>query len=130
MSSSLNHSVSGIDAAEIARKLTAELLDANSVDRQTRDDIVLIVQELVVNGFVHTDATDVDVSVSVEFPTVEISVSHDVGITPTLADHPVPMPPPSADSGRGLAIVDRLSTRRETRLSGDRFITTCWVDVV
>lgn len=97
-------------AARAARDLVNRLLDAHSVSEDLRQDAALIVHELVVNAVLHGSPDEEE---QIEFATwvadgeLVISV-HDSGETGQVAVKP---PSQDAPNGRGLAIVDALSTR-------------------
>jgi anti-sigma regulatory factor (Ser/Thr protein kinase) len=71
--------------------------------RPFADDAVLLTSELVTNAVVHAQ-TAVDVEIDVDAERVTVLVRDFGGGVPVLLD-----PPPEADRGRGLAMVDALA---------------------
>jgi anti-sigma regulatory factor (Ser/Thr protein kinase) len=109
-----------------ARRAVAEFLARRGVPSVVVDDMELVTSELVTNAIIHPPAP-VDV-VRVEVgatDTVSVAVSH-VGaadaIPPVESWRP---PPPHALSGRGLAIVKRLTDAVSVRQVGDMAVVTC-----
>ena len=109
-----------------ARRAVAEFLARRGVPSVVVDDMELVTSELVTNAIIHppapVDVVRVEVGAS---DTVSVAVSH-VGaaaaIPPVESWRP---PPPHALSGRGLAIVKRLSDAVSVRQVGDMAVVTC-----
>lgn len=99
-----------LDAAELsareARQLVRSVLTDARVSGETIETALLLVSELVTNVVLHADGRPV-LELSVEADRLRISVSDTVGGAPRVrTDNPE-----LADSGRGLLLVDSLSTR-------------------
>jgi len=96
-------------AARAARDLVNRLLDGHGVSEELRQDAALIVHELVVNAVLHgrpDDEEQIEFATWVEAGELVISV-HDSGETGRVQVKP---PSQEAPNGRGLAIVDALSS--------------------
>jgi two-component sensor histidine kinase len=97
-----------------ARRMVAAVLEADRFSGD-RDTVLLLVSELVTNAVRHA-ATPFDVTVLVEGPAVTVAVvDHDRSHLPRVQN-----PTPEATSGRGLRIVQALSSSWGTEsLDGD-----------
>ena len=109
-----------------ARQAVAQFLALRGVPTVVVDDMELVTSELVTNAIIHppapVDVVRVEVAAS---DTVSVAVSN-VGAAAAIP--PVESwrnPSPHALSGRGLAIVKRLSDVVSVRQVGDRAVVTC-----
>lgn len=75
-------------------------------------DIVLVACELLTNAFTHGRAAEARTTVDIDDAHVDMTVSHDGAAPVDMPTRPVAMPSPGAISGRGLAIVDAITTDR------------------
>lgn len=99
-----------LDAAELsareARQLVRSVLTDAQVSQEATEVALLLVSELVTNVVLHADGRPV-LEVAVEADRLRISVSDEGGGAPRVrTDNPA-----LADSGRGLLLVDTLSSR-------------------
>jgi anti-sigma regulatory factor (Ser/Thr protein kinase) len=109
-----------------ARQAVANFLAGRGVPSVVVDDMELVTSELVTNAIIHppepVDVVRVEVAAS---DVVSLVVSN---VGPAAAIPPIEdwrTPPPHAPSGRGLAIVKRLSDAVSVRQVGDRAVVTC-----
>jgi anti-sigma regulatory factor (Ser/Thr protein kinase) len=88
----------------VRRWFADELAEHASFDVSEREDAVLVLNELVVNAFVHADS-DACVRVTFEGTSVHVEVSDDGPGRPELRT-----PDPGEGGSRGLCIVDAIAT--------------------
>lgn len=114
------------DSASLSRQRLASLLDAQGVPREVVQDVVLIVSELVGNAVRHArglPSGGLHVDWEIGPGVVQVAVTDGGGVTvPEARD-----PGPNAAGGRGLAIVDALTSEWGVRLNGGA--TTVWASV-
>lgn len=111
-----------------ARHAVDELLTRAGVTSSIVDDVVLVVSELVSNAVIHGEPGPVRVEVG-----VDREVVHEVVVAVTSRGPPDALPPvdawrlphPRAVSGRGLAIVRRLTDDVDVRESGGSTLVVC-----
>lgn len=138
MGVTLQHRIDGVDELTAMRHALDEELTSAEIDPAVRADVVLVVCELVTNGFLHGDAPSVDALIGVTGADdgrteIDIWVWHPFGdrveLPLTIPASPSPMPPPDAVGGRGLAVVDRLVTSRHVVLDTAGLVVTCRIDL-
>lgn len=95
---------SDVDAPSAARRFVGEL--AQDLPSDLADDAELLVSELVANAVQH-GRPDITLRVSLDPPLIGVSVQDDGEAVPKTA---VGRPHPTAESGRGLCLVDRVSS--------------------
>jgi anti-sigma regulatory factor (Ser/Thr protein kinase) len=95
---------SGLEAPAVARRFVAEHSGALPV--ALADDAELLVSELVSNAVRHGRPA-ITLRINMDPPLIGVSVHDEGAAMPHEADEPVD---PAADGGRGLLIVDRLSS--------------------
>jgi anti-sigma regulatory factor (Ser/Thr protein kinase) len=112
-----------LESVAAAREALETLPDPAEPGR--RDDLALLVTELVVNGVRHSGLGEGDhIGLEVEEypPCLHVEVSDPgAGFAPRLVE-----PPPSRPSGRGLLLVDRIARRWGVRRDGR---THVWFDL-
>ncbi len=96
-------------AAVVRQRVAEDLIDA-AVTRNSVDDVVLVISELVGNAVTHSVASDLDIAWQIDGQSVVVRV-HDA--SPALPR--MKRVTPSATSGRGLAIVDAIALEWGTR---------------
>lgn len=113
-------------SAALARQRLAALLEAQGVSAEVVQDVTLIVSELVGNAVRHARGLasgGLHVDWEIGPGVVQVAVTDGGGVTvPTARD-----PGPHAQGGRGLAIVDALSSDWGVRVDGGA--TTVWAAV-
>lgn len=124
---SFDAAVSGLDELSRLRRAMSYRLRELDLEQQIIDDIVLIVSELVTNAFTHGRADDADLRVTLDDGEVELAVSHRHAGPTDIPTAPSAMPDGDMPSGRGLAVVDALTTQRETNVSAERVEIRCRV---
>jgi anti-sigma regulatory factor (Ser/Thr protein kinase) len=103
-----------------ARRFTRALLD--EWDVTATEDVALVVTELAANAVRHAGGDEFAVALRLEPPVVVVEVSD------SNADEPRIMQPTEGDSsGRGMLIVERLSTRWGSRR--DASGKTVWAEI-
>ena len=109
-----------------ARRAVAEFLALRGVPTVVVDDMELVTSELVTNAIIHppppVDVVRVEVAAS---DTVSVAVSNVGAATAIPPVESWRTPSPHALSGRGLAIVKRLSDAVSVRQVGDMAVVTC-----
>jgi len=89
-----------------ARRTIAAFLDLSDVPRPVVDDLLLLVSELVTNAVIHAGSPAV-VRLDADVERIKVAVSDlDPATQPSVTD-----PEPTASSGRGVLLVDRLAAR-------------------
>jgi anti-sigma regulatory factor (Ser/Thr protein kinase) len=99
-----------LDSASAARQALGHDLRARGIDGEARDDMLLIVSELVTNAIRHGRPLAVDGTVHVDWTVCDRGVAIEV----TDGGDGLPLASTRSgqnEGGRGLAIVDALSTR-------------------
>lgn len=129
MSRTVHHLIRGLEALPHARVVIERFLDGQLVSKSSRAEVLLVMSELVTNGFVHARADEVRIAITLgeESTSLEIEVEHALLAAPDIPERPAPLPPPDVLTGRGMAIVDRLTDRREVHLSDDQLAISCTV---
>jgi anti-sigma regulatory factor (Ser/Thr protein kinase) len=105
----LEFEIAGGEQAPAAARRVVDELDVEMDDRRM-DEVMLLVTELVTNCVRHAGAgedTPITVSLELTATTVHVAVSNP-GVAFDPPD-PVTVPDGSAESGRGLMLVDRLA---------------------
>lgn len=102
------------------------LLETGDVPASTIDDVLIVVSELLSNAQEHAGADEVSVELATHDHEVWAMVAYQapISVSPDELSHAV-MPSADAVRGRGLAIVDALTTSNEHRRSGSTFCTEC-----
>jgi len=110
--------------SEVARVRHAvvDLLVRAGIPSTVVDDIELVVSELVSNAVVHGRPAPVSVDVGIGHGEVAVAVSNRGSPDAIPAVESWVLPAPQALSGRGLAIVRRLSDRVDVRGSGENTV--------
>lgn len=112
---------SDVHAPAAARTFVTSALAEHHAALSRRDDVVLVVSELVTNS-VHAGASAIDVDLGVLGDSIELQVSDDAPGWPRLhhAD-------PGDLDGRGLQIVGELADEwHTTRLAPGKRVTVTW----
>lgn len=109
-------------AVRAARRFVADNCSNGSTPEDPRDTAVLLVSELVTNAFTH-GRSEARVSVAAASRRVLVEVSDDNSRHPRMVEQD-----PDALDGRGLTIVDLLSSRWGVR--DDRYGKTVWFELV
>lgn len=105
-----------------------ESLLPTQITEESRADALLAVSELATNAVEHGAGDTFVVEVRSMPDTVELTVESLVAAGFSPNDHAPRAKPPSptsAPSGRGLAIVQALSDRFDTRIRDGRFVASC-----
>lgn len=92
-------------SAAAARRFVRDVLTSWTVPLDDGDAVLLCTDELVTNAIVHV-ASDIDVVVLWDDDMVRVEV-HDTSSRPPLRR----LPPPDADQGRGLQLVEAMCER-------------------
>jgi anti-sigma regulatory factor (Ser/Thr protein kinase) len=109
-------------AVRDARRLAAATLDAWGYREDAVDDVILVVSELVTNAVLHATGA-VGLLLLASPGGVRIEVTDSVPVLPA-----VESPTPTAEHGRGLAIVATLAARWGSRLTAAGKVV--WADLV
>jgi serine phosphatase RsbU (regulator of sigma subunit)/anti-sigma regulatory factor (Ser/Thr protein kinase) len=109
-----------LHAPAVARAHVVRTLQAHSVGDDVRDVVELLVSEVVTNVVRHQPSRYVEVEVAVDGDhAVTVTVSGGDGLASVAFVHPPGLPDPTSESGRGLEMLDSLTsawgTRREYR---------------
>lgn len=116
-----------LESAGRARRALDQDLCARGIAGETRDDVLLVLSELVTNAIRHGRPLEDDGTVHVDWTVCERGVS----ITVTDGGGGLPLPaalPGHDEGGRGLAIVDAVATRWGVEQGAAR-ATTVWACV-
>jgi anti-sigma regulatory factor (Ser/Thr protein kinase) len=112
-----------VRAPSLARAAVAAFCDNHGISKPTVAMVKLLVSEVVSNAVVHPEVTRASIGVSAQ---IEDQVIH-IEITDAGDGfEPAPPPPPLADRGYGLFLVDRQSSRWGVRRGNG---TTVWFEV-
>ncbi|MGO1316902.1 MAG: ATP-binding protein [Cellulomonadaceae bacterium] len=107
-----------------ARRWAAERLRASGVTGHTLDVLVLLVSEVVTNAIVHA-RPPVTLHLSLSSGTVRVEVGDFAREVPV-----VKRPSPSADGGRGVALIDTLASRWGTTLQPESgALKSVWFEI-
>jgi anti-sigma regulatory factor (Ser/Thr protein kinase) len=93
------------DAPSRGRHAVIEVLDEWGCEPDTREDLLLVVSELVTNAVVH-GAEPIRVTMVRAPERVRVEVTDGAG---EASPHGNPRPPTNAETGRGLSVVTRLA---------------------
>jgi serine phosphatase RsbU (regulator of sigma subunit)/anti-sigma regulatory factor (Ser/Thr protein kinase) len=118
----------GPEAPANVRRRLARALQANGVEEDVQDDVQLMVSELVSNVIRHENSPTIRVVVAVDGGgAVTVTVTGASAVPSAALVHPAGPPPTSSVSGRGLGVVDSLSSVWGTRRQDG--MTSVWFTV-
>lgn len=112
------------EAPSRVRHAVTAVLDGWGCDPDTREDLLLVVSELVTNAIVH-GAAPIVVTMVQEPERIRVEVTD--GATES-SPHSNPRPPTDAENGRGLSVVTRLAVAWGWRASPGRG-KTVWAEL-
>jgi anti-sigma regulatory factor (Ser/Thr protein kinase) len=113
-------------APRLARAFTADTLDAWAIRPEHVEAVQLVVSELVTNAVLHApDSPTITLELFMTDGAVRVMVSDESRREPERPDQPAS---PTAQSGRGVEIVDALAHRRGTQFRPPAG-KTVWCDV-
>lgn len=121
--------VPGAGALHASRASMTSKLGAAGLTVELVADIVLVACELLTNAFTHGRAAEARATIDIALAHVDMTVSHDGESPRAMPPRTVAMPSPGTISGRGLAIVDALTTDRRVVIVASTVSVRCRFDL-
>ena len=113
------------------RAAASRWLSEAGIYEEAIETVVLVLSETCTNAFTHGRADGVDVEMAIDNvdgsgATVTMWMRHDDHDASALSV-PTKMPPPQAQFGRGLALVERLVDGMTLTIDPPRVVRQCWL---